>query len=237
MLSAQPALAVTSSSQLVYSFSYGSEQNIAARDASDNAETVDSASGSLNGGSNGISHYHGSLSDKGTMTVQIVREQSDGGLILSISEQGETTRRAPPATCVVYGNTSVICDPNKTVYPEEYTLLRFLGPNFVDPSQLDAARHWTISQPNGTQSVKADYTINANNGGLMQIGEHREIGPASGKGNSTDVQTKIGYDFSRAVPTSVDEYVTQRVDSGISGTSTTVYQTTLTLSSSTVAKP
>ena len=71
-----------------------------------------------------------------------MRQQNDGGLIVRISEQGEAIRRAPPATCVVYGNTQVICDPDKTVYPEEYTLLRFLGPKFVDPTQLDANRHW-----------------------------------------------------------------------------------------------
>ena len=90
------------------------------------------------GGSNGISHYGGRLDDKGTMTVQIIGKQPDGGLIVNISEIGQNTRRAPAATCVVYGNTRVICDPNKTVYTEEYTLLRFLGLNFVDPSQLDA---------------------------------------------------------------------------------------------------
>jgi hypothetical protein len=111
------ARAVTTEKELVYSFSYGSEQNITARDAQDSSESVDSRSGSLTGATNGISHYQGSLSDKGTITVQVVRKQTDGGLIVSISEQGENTRRAPAATCVVYGNTSVICDPDKTVYP------------------------------------------------------------------------------------------------------------------------
>src|SRR5579871_3453215 len=116
--------AVTTEKELVYSFSYGSEQNITARDSSDSSESVDSRSGSLIGANNGLSHYKGSLSDKGTITVQVVRKQTDGGLIVSISEQGENTRRAPAATCVAYGNTSVICDPDKTVYPEEYTLLQ-----------------------------------------------------------------------------------------------------------------
>lgn len=227
-LSVTSAAAADASNQFVYSFTYSSNQNVSARDASDNAETVDSMSGALNGGSNGMSHYRGNLTDRGTMTVQVVRQQPDGGLIVSISEQGEQTRRAPAATCVVYGNTQVICDPNKTVYTEEYTLLRFLGKNFVDPSELDANRHWSIG---GTTDLKADYTIGSNANGMMQISEARHM-RASTAGQTTDVQTKIGYDFTRAIPTSIDEYVTQRRDSGVSGTSTTIYQTTLSLVSS-----
>jgi hypothetical protein len=229
----------TPGSQLVYAFSYGSEQNITARDAADNAESMDSESGFLNdaGYTNGISHYHGQLNDKGTMTVDIVKKQPDGGLIVSISEAGETTRRAPPATCVVYGNTSVICDPNKTVYPEEYTLLRFLGANFVDPSQLDAKRHWAISQPSGGgESVTADYTINSSANGAMQISETRTIRPAAKSSPETDITAKIGYDFPRAVPTSIDEYTMQRQENGTTGSTRTIYQTTLNLLSDTMAK-
>lgn len=223
--------------QLVYSFTYGSQQNITARDSSDSAESVDSRSGSVSGSNNGMSHYQGSLNDKGTMTVQIERVQSDGGLIVSISEAGENTRRAPAATCVVYGNTSVICDPNKTVYPEEYTLLRFLGTNFVDPSQLDANRHWAISQPSGGgDTVTAGYTINSNNNGAMQISETRTIRPASKSSVETDINTKIGYDFTRTVPTSIDEYSTQRQENGTVGSTKTIYQTTLNLVSDTTAK-
>ena|SRR5579871_660952 len=225
----------TTGGQLVYSFSYGSQQNITARDSSDNAESV--SGGGLGGTNNGISHYQGSLSDKGTMTVQIERKQSDGGLIVSISEAGENTRRAPAATCVVYGNTSVICDPNKTVYPEEYTLLRFLGTNFVDPSQLDANRHWAISQPSGGgDSVTASYTINSNNNGAMQISESRTIRPANKSSVETDINTKIGYDFTRTVPTTIDEYSTQRQENGTTGSTKTIYQTTLNLVSDTMAK-
>jgi hypothetical protein len=229
--------AVTTQTELVYSFSYGSEQNITARDSQDSIETIDTSSQMLSGGTNGISHYHGSLSDKGTITVRIVRKQTDGGLIVAISEQGENTRRAPAATCVVYGNTSVICDPDKTVYPEEYTLLRFLGPNFVDPSELDAKKHWELVRPGGDNSVMAGYQINANNNGIMQISETRTIRPDAKNTPETDIQAKIGYDFSRSVPTSVDEYSTQRQENGTTGTTKTIYQTTLNLVSDNVAKP
>ncbi|HZY95901.1 MAG TPA: hypothetical protein VFE35_02240 [Candidatus Cybelea sp.] len=220
--------------QLVYSFTYSSNQAITARDSANPIENP-AENGELSGGNNGISHYAGTLNDKGTMTVVVLHQQPDGGLVVTISEEGQNVRRAPAAMCVVYGNTNVICDPNKTVYTEEYTLLRFLGSNFVDPAQVDANRHWAVSQDSGNTSVKADYTINSNNNGMMQIGENRKIRRAGGGSLTTDVQTKIGYDFKRSVPTSVDEYVQQRHDNGVVGTSTTIYQTTLNLVSDSMA--
>lgn len=222
---------------LVYNFTYGVEQNIQARDSALPAESVDGY-GNYNGTvNNGISHYRGSLDDKGTITVDVVKKQPDGAMVVMISEQGQNVRRAPPAECVVYGNTHVICDPNKTVYTEEYTLLRFLGANFVDPSQLNASKGWQIVQNSGDgEEVSANYIINNNNNGLMQIGEKRTVREQGAGHLTTDIETKIGYDFSRLVPTSVDEYATQHTDAGIKGTSVTTYQTTLNLVSDTTAK-
>ena len=219
---------------LVYNFTYSSNQNVTARDSSTSVESV--ATDALAGGTNGISHYNGSLTDKGTMTVQVIGKQQDGGLIVAISETGQQTRRAPPATCVVYGNTRVICDPNKTVYSEEYTLLRFLGLNFVDPNNIDAKRHWQITQDSPNLNITADYVIGPTNTSDVQVSEARKIRQSGGGSLTTDVQTKIGYDMSRTVPTTVDEYVTQRHDNGVAGTSTTIYQTTLQLVSDTIPK-
>ena len=230
-----PAAAAGMTGELVYNFTYSANQNITARDSNQSVESTDPL-GNYNGGGNGISHYGGSLTDKGTMTVKITGKQPDGALIVSISESGEQLRKAPAATCVVYGTTQVICDPNKTVYTEEYTLLRFLGSNFVDPNQLDAKKHWSIG-PRGSMGeiVQADYVITANNNGNMQIGETRKIVQTGSGKLETDIETKLGYDYNRSVPTSVAEYATQRTDSGVSGTSTTTYQTTLSLVSDSVA--
>lgn len=215
----------TTQGQLVYAFTYGSDQNVDARD-----QDV------INPFTSGISHYHGSLGDKGTMTVDVQSKQPDGGLVVVISEQGENTRKALPAMCVVYSDTRVICDPNKTVLPEEYTLLRFLGANFVDPNAIDANHHWAVAQNGRTTSVKADYTVDGSSNGTMQIIENRKISPNNGGSQTTDVQTKIGYDLARSVPTSINEYVTQRLDNGAVGTTTTIYQTTLNLVSDSMAK-
>jgi hypothetical protein len=187
---------------LVYNFTYSTNQNVTARDSSTSAEDVHVDA--LAGGSNGISHYSGSLSDKGTMTVQVIGKQQDEGLILTISETGQQTRRAPAATCVVYGNTRVICDPNKTVYSEEYTLLRFLGQNFVDPANIDAKRHWQITQDSPNLSITADYVIGPTTTSDVQVSEARKIRQSGGGSLTTDIQTKIGYDMSRTVPTTVD---------------------------------
>jgi hypothetical protein len=233
------AYADSTTATLVYNFTYSANQKIAARDSSNGIESVDTETEFLAGGTadNGISHYNGAVTDKGTMTVQVVGTEQDGGVVVNISEAGQQTRRAPAATCVVYGNTRVICDPNKTVYTEEYTLLRFLGGKFVDPSQLDANKHWTATGLNGPGlAVAADYTINGTNNGQMQIGEKRIV-KASGVGHlTTDVETKIGYDFNRSLPISVNEYAAQYTDAGLKGTSTTIYQTTLQLVSDTMAK-
>lgn len=227
-----PAAGTPIGGTLVYNFTYSATQNISARDSVNNAEPELVGSS----GSSGMSHYGGSLTDKGTITVDIVKKQPDGALVVTISEQGESIRRASPAECVVYGNTNVICDPNKTVYSEEYTLLRFLAENFVDPSQLDSDKHWQIVQNVNNDHVTADYFVNANNNGHMQIGEKRTI-KETGPGHlTTDINTKIGYDFTRTVPISVDEYAQQYTDAGIKGSQRTIYQTTLQLVSDTTAK-
>jgi hypothetical protein len=239
------ARADTSMGTLVYDFSYSASQNITARDDKNSSESVETSVMQTCGGGptclgntygSAISHYAGSLTDRGTMTVNIIKKQPDGALVVMISEAGENIRRASPAECVVYGNTNVICDSNKTVYTEEYTLLRFLAQNFVDPSELDANKHWAIVQDMNNDHVTANYVIDSNNNGQMQIGESRTI-TETGPGHlTTDVTTKIGYDYTRTVPTSVTEYAQQYTDAGIKGTQRSIYQTTLQLVSDTMAK-
>jgi hypothetical protein len=75
--------------------------------------------------------------------------------------------------------------------------------------------------------ARADHTVTSNANGEMQISETRKIVPNHGQ--RTDIQTKIGYDTVRSVPTSIDEYAIQRLDNGVIGTTNTIYQTTLQL--------
>jgi len=169
------------------------------------------------------------------MTVDILREAPDRGLIVVVSEQGSDTRSAAAVTCAVYGNTMVACDPTKPTNSEELTLLRFLGANFVDPDKVDANNHWPIAVDAGGVSVKADYTIVKNDDGVLAINEARHVEGHGFGAITTDVQTKLTYNGRMQVPTSIDEYASERKNSGIEGISTTVFQTTLRLTGDSLA--
>jgi len=234
---------------LVYRFTYSVTQDISSRDSTNPVEGIAHAVGTAPNGAwsnpsggdaelvpkagTGESSYSGALIERGTMTVNVMRKQPDGALDVMISEQGENIRRAPAAECVVYGNTHVMCDRNKTVYTEEYTLLRFLAANFV---QLDYGKHWQIVEDVNNKHVTADYTIRNSNNGAVQIGEKRTIAETGSGRLTTDIEAKIGYDLTRAIPTSVDEYAQQYTDAGIKGSQRSVYQTTLQLVSDTMGK-
>jgi hypothetical protein len=199
---------------LVYSFTYESSQ-----------------SGSVPNepGSSGNRTYTGKLDDTGTMTVDILREAPDHGLVVVVAEQGQNSRRAQAATCAVYGNTTVVCDQTKPVNPEELTLLRFLGVNFVDPNAVDEKQHWRVSDRKGGTTMTADYTIKSNDSGVLKIEETRHVESTSQGSITVDTQTKLDYNAPRLLPTAIDEYATEEQHSGVMGVSTTTYQTTFKL--------
>lgn len=205
---------------LVYSFTYESKQH--------GTVTNDP-------GTSGARTFTGNLADHGTITIDVLREAPDRGLVVVVSEQGSDTRSAAAATCAVYGNTLVACDPSKPTNSEELTALRFLGANFVDPAKVDAKNHWAISQDAGGVSVNADYTIAKNDDGMLTINETRTVEGHGFGSVKTDVQTKLTYNGRLQVPTSIDEYATERKNAGFQGISTTVFQTTLKLLSDSLA--
>ena len=208
---------------LVYAFTYESRQNGA---IPNDVGTQSNASS-----------YTGTLDDKGTIAVDVMQEGSDRGLVVSVSEQGQNTRSAVATTCAVYGDTRVVCDASKHVNSEEYTLLRFLGVNFINPAQIDASGQWTISQSAPPVTLRASYTIKTNDDGVMKIEETRHVKDTSGGYTTLDTQTKIDYNWKRLLPTAIDEYSNEERHAGVNGISTTVYQTTLTLQSDSMAKP
>jgi len=189
--------------QLVYSFTWGTQTDLEVHSSG-----IDSQAGA-NAGS-GVTDFTGGIGDRGTITVGVIAEQPDNGLVIKVSEQAEKTRSAPAASCVVYGTTGVICDPNAVVNPEEMTLIRFLAPNFVDPGSIDAHQHWDIQNATSQYSLRADYQIAKNADGIMTIDETREIKQQQPSIATTNVNTTIGYDFNRTIPTSVNEYSIER---------------------------
>jgi hypothetical protein len=219
---------------LVYSFTFDVEQTGDITNDQDgvNAATTDNT-GRLSRGASQT--YAGNLNDSGQITVNILRKQSDRGLVLTISEHGSNGRNTGAAMCVVYGNTNIVCDPNATVNSEEYTLLRFLGSNFINPSEIDENSHWKIQTSDSTVSTVADYHIASNANGIMQITEAREVTQHGPGERRTNIETKIGYDFNKVVPTSIDEYNVDRVYGGAEANSTSTFQTTLKLASDSMA--
>jgi hypothetical protein len=221
-----PGRAVTTVPQvrhLIYSFTWGTtnQTEVHTSGMPDSASGGGGSGGMLvavpgsTGSASGISSFGGGASDRGTITVDVMRQQSDGGLVVNVSEQATERRSAPVATCVAYGDLTVVCDPNKKITVEELTLLRLLGSNFVDPSQLDAARHWRRQQQTGTSSSTSDFTIAKNANGMMTIDETRVETDATGaRPQTSEVTGTIAYDFARTVPTSIDESTMMRSEQG-----------------------
>jgi hypothetical protein len=200
---------------LVYAFTWGTSNNTEVHTSGMGDGSMGSANGppTASGSASGLSSFNASVNDKGTITVDVLREQpNDHGLVVTISEQAQDNRSAAAATCVVFGNTDVICDPNGKINYEELTLLRFLGSNFIDPNQIDAKQHWKVGESNGTYSVSADYTIAANANGVMKISEDRIVSPT--KTESSTINATIGYDFNRQIPTAITEYAMERRERG-----------------------
>ncbi|HLY01809.1 MAG TPA: hypothetical protein VKR56_04850 [Candidatus Cybelea sp.] len=216
---------------LVYNFSWSMDQVVSAGGTDSESTSVNWSTAPMD-----MRYYGNAVNSKGTITAEIMGTQPDGGVIVSIVMEGQNVPAMSPATCVAYGNTAVICDPNKSVYGAEFTLLRFLGSNFVDPNRLDASKHWRLSHDYGDRVEQADYTIGGSSGSTIQIGETRKVEETTGRKSTSNVDTKIGYDVSRSVPVSVQEYVTTRGDNGDAGFSKSTYQTTLDLASDTMAK-
>lgn len=222
-----PAGAATSNAQtrhLVYSFTFGTVTDLEVHSSG-----VDSGPGANTG--SGMSDYTGGVGDQGTITVDLLSEQPDHGLIVKVSEQAQKTRSENVATCVVYATTGVICDPNATVNPEEMALIRLLAPAFVDPDRLDASRHWKIENSTPDYSLTSNFTIAKNANGIMTIDENRVIREQQPQVSTTDVTATIGYDFSRTIPTSVSEYSIERSQAGMGQYNTVKTQTILQLRS------
>ena len=217
-IAASAQTSATPQRHLVYTFTYGVTTDTQSH-TSGMAEQMSggNASGTNTGGSPGaasgmVDNTAGS-DDKGTITADVMREQPDSGLVIVVSEQGQDTRKAAPATCVVFSDTTIVCDPNKRVNSEELTLLRFLGAHFVDPNNLDAKGHWHVER-DGPTSTSADYTISKNNNGAMTIDEVRVVKENGAQPLTSNINSTIGYDFNKNVPTSITEYFIQRSEQG-----------------------
>lgn len=205
---------------VVFNFTYGTTSDM---------EVHDSGIGS---GGSGTTDYSGGDSDKGTITVDVLKVESDRSLLLMVSEHAEKTRSATPARCVVYATTIAVCDANVTVHPEELTAIRFLAPDFVDPTRIDAKKHWQVALGQGASSDTSDFTISQNDGGKMVIDEAR-VSKQQVNGRDVNVTTSatINYDFLNLIPTGLQEFSMSREPQGMDKYMTRREEVTLKLAS------
>lgn len=192
---------------LVYDFTYTNTQTQTAHDSGISSSDAANTSAMGSGGSlaaaapvSGVADSNAATSDRGQIVVDVMRVQPDGGLVVSVSEQAHDKRSALPATCVVYGNTNLVCDTSKQINTEELSLLRVLGSNFVDLAQIDAKNHWRVDQSGPSNSDVADYSIASSNGAVMKIDSLRVLKEQGVQGFTATTNGVITYDAQRLVP-------------------------------------
>lgn len=195
---------------LVYSFTWGVTTNL---EMHTSGFANDSISASTPGEPSGITESSGGTEDRGTITVDVRGQQPDQGLVVNVSEEAQGRRSAPVATCVVFGNTTVICESGKKINAEELTLLRFLGSNFLDATQLDSKEHWQVVNNGGDFSTTSDYTITHNDNGAMTIDEIRIVKDSGARPLTTMINSTIGYDSTRRIPVTISEQSVERRES------------------------
>lgn len=211
---------------LVYAFTWGTSTDLQMQNSGMTEHGGTSGSG--------MSDFGGGTQDKGTITVDVIREQPDRGLVIAVSEQAQGQRSAPPATCVVFGNTNVVCDPNAKVTVEELSLIRLLGPTFVDATQIDSKQHWRVAENTPDFSTASDFTIAQNADGVLKILETRTVSGTGSRPYTRQINSTIAYDTKRTVPTSVSEDSTERSERA-NQYETIKSQTTLQLESDSLA--
>ncbi len=188
---------------MVYAFRFGTSTDVTVHDSG------------LDGGPvSGLADYRYAGGDEGTITADVVAILKDGGLAIRISEQAKNSRSAPPAVCVTYGSTMVLCDPHAKVNVEEYALLRFLGRNFVDPALIDSNGTWTRETTGPQQSDVTHFHLDANQDGVLHISEQRKLAITGTGAMTLATQGMIVYDLHRTIPISIDEQTDTHPESG-----------------------
>jgi len=164
----------------------------------------------------GTSQATGSNGDRGQIIVDVLQVQPDTGIVVRISESARNTRSAEPTTCVTYGNGQFICETDKKINEEEYTLLRLLGKNFVNRAQLDAKHHWMYGTDSAASAETSDYTIDSDKNGILGIALSRQQRVKGAQGYTATTEGKLTYNERMSVPLSDTEDTVTRAEGGAS---------------------
>jgi hypothetical protein len=197
----------TAQRHLVYTFTVGVQNDTHDTDSQLKLNNV--TGGNVLG--TGDTSYMGVGSDKGTIPVDVMGVEPDGGLVVKVSEDGQNNRRATPVECVVYPTTNVICASGE-VFPEELAVIRTLSPTFFDPSKEDEQHHW--HQGSTAAGVSLDFTAGNPTGTLIPISETDDEKVQGGQGSTLHGNDTYSYDMAKSVATQLKEYDTIRKQMG-----------------------
>jgi hypothetical protein len=190
----------------------------------------------IGGPISGMQDSRGGSADKGQVFADVVGIQKDTGLIVTVSEQARESRTAEPTTCLVYSNSTVICDQTKKVNDEELALLRFMGQHFVDENQIDDKNHWRIASSGPQFNLTSDFTVQSNDNNVLQILEARVVNQKGAQAFTSSVDGHITYDLNYTVPTAISEDEMLRQNGGMGTYDTDHTQISLTLQSDSMRK-
>jgi hypothetical protein len=164
----------------------------------------------------GTSNASGSNGDRGQIVADVMAVQPDTGLVVKISENARNTRSAEPAMCVTYGNGQFVCESDKKINEEEYTLLRLLGKNFVNHAEMDAKNHWTYGVDSPAMTETSNYTIDSQKDGILNIAISRDQRVKGAQGYTAQTQGRLTYNEPMNVPVADTEDTVTRQEGGAS---------------------
>lgn len=191
---------------LVFDFTYSNIMDTTMHDNSMDNGPVSGHTDSVGGGA-----------DRGELDVDVVSVQPDGGLIVGITEHGQVHNDTSATTCAVYGSTVVVCDPDRHVGEEEMALLRLLGNNFIDVSQIDAKNHWSVGSQSPDVKETDDFSIvGTNPDGTMKINETRVRKQTGASTANSSMSGNIVYNQTMSVPVKIvdDTMMSQELGAG-----------------------
>jgi len=196
--------------RLVFRFTYGDTNDMTMQSSGIGDSGDAKGAPSTGSGGSGIGDFVARVADRGTIDVTVKSAQPDGSLVVSVAEKARNTRTALPATCIVYSNTTVLCDRTKKVNLEEMELLAYLGQNFVNPVQIDAKGHWGFKESGAHNSMDAGYTIHGHQGSNFFVNMTRTYSQSGLDAYSSNTVGHFTYDAMRTVPTAIVESIVTR---------------------------
>jgi hypothetical protein len=116
--------------------------------------------------------------------------------------------------CVTYGTGQIICEAGKKVNEEEYTLLRLLGKNFVNPAAMDPKHHWQFATTSSDTSETNDYTLRDQKDGIATISVERMLKVHGPQGYDASTSGQVTYNENLEVPLNVTEETETRAQTG-----------------------